>query len=266
MLSNNNIWRVFDRVISIDAWHSDFDPEKSSASVHVDLSFLQATMGEESSSPVRFHVSLKKAKLTFIVPENEPIAVIQRSVARETPMKGSITHSSIEKNETSAGLSGALNLSSNPSFSAKIDGSVSVSDNSIATVNISGEVSQFAVRQFNSNGRYCWDISPLSNVKLSGKVWNPVEEPRLSIKKTAISKIDPTCRFQVSCKREDIVIDKIELKNRSALKDRFKDNRNAAAAAFLRKVLSEHGLESENFDENFSDIMMADMLVQKEIL
>lgn len=266
MLRNSNIGRVFDRVISIDAWHSDFGSENHSASVHVDLSFLQAKMGEESSSPVRFHVSLRKAKLTFIVPENEPIAVIQRSVARETPMKGSITRSSMEMNEASAGISGALNVSLHPSLSGKIDGRTSMSENSIATVSVSGEVSQFAVRQFNSNGRYCWDISPLSNVKLSGKVWNPVEEPRLSIKRTAISRIDPTCRFQISCKREDIVIEEIELKNRSVLKDRFKHNRDAAAAAFLRKVLSEHGLESENFDESFSDVVMADMLVQKEIL
>lgn len=89
--NNSNAGKVFDRVISIDAWRSPFSEEKSSASVHVDLSFLEANMGEESDSPVRFRVALRRAKLSFVIPANEPLAVIQSSVARETPMKGSVS-------------------------------------------------------------------------------------------------------------------------------------------------------------------------------
>ena len=266
MSSNNNIGQVFDRVISIEAWHSAFCTENCSASIHVDLSFLQAKMGQDSTSPVRFEVSSRRAKLAFVIPENEPLAVIQRSVARESPMKGSITTSSTTSVDTGVSAAGRLSLSASPSGGVETSANFDISDKSVATVNVSGEVSQFAVRQYNSDGRHSWEISPITGQKLAGKVWNPVQEPRLSVKHTAPkSKIDPVCRVQVSCKKDDIVIDKIEIKKGVSLKDRFKSNREAAASAFLRKILSQHGLEYGDFDEKFSDVMMADVAVQKEV-
>ena len=223
MSSLSNIGQVFDRVISIEAWHSEFCSENRSASVHVDLSFLQAKMGEDSTSPVRFEVSLRRAKLSFVIPENEPLAVIQRSVARESPMKGSITTSSTTSVGNGVSGQGRLNLSTRPSVGIETSANFDISDKSVATVNVSGEVSQFAVRQYNSDGRHSWEINPLAGQKLAGKVWNPVQEPRLSVKHISPnSRIDPVCRVQVSCKKDDIVIDKIEVKKGITLKDRFK--------------------------------------------
>ena len=223
---SHNIGRVFDRVISIEAWHSEFCIENRSASVHVDLSFLQAKMGEDRSSPVRFEVSLRQAKLSFVIPESEPLAVIQRSVARESPMKGSITTSSTTSIDSDFHTTAELNLSSRPTVGASASANLGISDKSVATVNVSGEMSQFAVRQYTSDGKHSWEISPLSGRKLAGKVWNPVQEPRLSVKQTSLSsKIDPVCRVQVSCKKDDIVIDKIEPKKGVDLKSRFRSNR-----------------------------------------
>lgn len=42
-------------------------------------------------------------------------------------------------------------------------------------------------------------------------------------------------------------------------------NKHAAASAYIRKLLSERGLDPENFDEKFSTVKIADIYVQEEI-
>lgn len=73
--------------------------------------------------------------------------------------------------------------------------------------------------------------------------------------------------MQVNCTRDDLVIDKVELKDKSgSIKDRFKANREVAAAAFLRSVLSSHGFDCDDFEEKLSELMLADISVQDEII
>ena len=84
MRSNDR--RIFESVLSVDAWHTAFSPENSVASVHVDVSFLRGKIGDEPESPVRFELALKRAEILFIIPANEPLKVLQASVRRERPI------------------------------------------------------------------------------------------------------------------------------------------------------------------------------------
>jgi hypothetical protein len=43
----SNTQRVFESVVSIDAWRTTFDPKKGTSSVHVDVSFLKGKLGDE---------------------------------------------------------------------------------------------------------------------------------------------------------------------------------------------------------------------------
>lgn len=84
---NNNSAKSLHEIVSVDAWHAQFDSEKR-ASVHVDLSFSTGEMGSEEASQVTFKLSIKKATLKIVIPATEGVAVIQSSVDREPTLEG----------------------------------------------------------------------------------------------------------------------------------------------------------------------------------
>ncbi|WP_430444242.1 hypothetical protein [Sphingorhabdus contaminans] len=128
-------------------------------------------------------------------------------------------------------------------------------------------ISKFKMSQSKDpDGNYRWEITSETGGTLVGKVWNPVAKPRLKIKQTAKTKISPTCRVMVRCRREDFEITNIQTKSNVNIGQRFLNNKKAAAAAYIRSKLSDLGLHQGSFEENYMQICIAEVVVSQEVV
>jgi hypothetical protein len=112
----SNTQRVFESVVSIDAWRTTFDPKKGTSSVHVDVSFLKGKLGDEPESPVRVEIALRRAELIFIVPVSEPLRVVQSSVKREAPLNVRLEQTAQTSSNTKLKAAANVNTTSGPCF------------------------------------------------------------------------------------------------------------------------------------------------------
>jgi hypothetical protein len=78
--------------------------------------------------------------------------------------------------------------------------------------------------------------------------------------------LPPTVSIEVVCAKEDISITDISVKQDGSLRalnlSFNNQNRRAAAEAYIRSKLSEIGLTSENFDDPFGVVRLADVLAR----
>jgi hypothetical protein len=116
-----------------------------------------------------------------------------------------------------------------------------------------------------ADGHYRWMIEPRLGSVLKGRPWNS-EEPRAKLvdKRTRVQGIEPTVRVEVRCKREDLVIEDLALKDASLWEETknrigFR-NRLAVAESYIRDRLIEEGLEVENIHDPFGNIIMASVI------
>jgi hypothetical protein len=216
MIRGNNLARIFTEIVSIDAWRTSFDTEKESATVHVDLSFLEANLGSEEESKVRFNLALTRAELVFCIPATEPLKVIQNSVDREPSVEGLQKY--MRENRTGIGFSAdaALAISNRPFASAGVAASTEKRHQDVTVTETTVPVSQFSMKQStDQHGNYRWEITSERGQTLNGKVWDPVKRPRLSIKRFKNTTIQPSCRVVVKCRRQDFFISNLQLKSNS---------------------------------------------------
>jgi hypothetical protein len=80
--NQDNRLKAFTDVVSVDAWHDEFSPGAAKVDLHADVVFGVGRLGGEAESQVRFRLSVKRADLVLIVPENEPVLVEKRSINR----------------------------------------------------------------------------------------------------------------------------------------------------------------------------------------
>jgi hypothetical protein len=83
--NSDNRKRAFADVVTVDAWHEEFDDAHSKVDLHTDVVFGTARVGGEPESPVRFRLSVKRAEVVIIIPELEPVSVDRASVSRDSP-------------------------------------------------------------------------------------------------------------------------------------------------------------------------------------
>ena len=259
--------RVFENVVSIEAWHSKFDSQTRSATVHVDISFLRARLGEEPESPVRFDVALKRAEIVFIIPATEPLKVIQSSVKRESPRSGrAVVAESVTKSGTVRGQLG-LNMTAPQNLAASVSAEAQAQASSERAVRIEQEAKGIEWAQAKDGaGNYKWSVWPGIGHDLLGKVWNAVTDPILTVLHPSeeISVIRPVCRIELRCKRDDISITNLHSK-KGIFQGSLFDNKKAAAEAFIRKALSNRNLQVIHFEDPYGDVTLADIYVDDEI-
>jgi hypothetical protein len=266
MNQGQNLAKIFSEVVSIDAWHSHFDENDDTATVHVDLTFLEGQLGSEADSQIRFNLALKRAELVFIIPKTEPLQVLQSSVDREPPIEGVARWIREHESEIQGAARSAVSASRQPKFDVSAEASASGKSKVSTASEITVPISNFKMSQsMDSEGNYRWEITSEAGNKLNGKVWNPVVKPRLKIKQTTKSNISPTCRVMVRCRREDFEITNIQPKSGAKIGSKFLFNKKAAAAAFIRNKLSELGLNNDNFDEEYMQICIAEVAVSQEV-
>ena len=137
-------------------------------------------------------------------------------------------------------------------------------------IEISGKVHFMIVTSSKTDeGHYRWIIKPTASQVLEGRPWDATKQPRLKIidKRRDRSKgIPPTVRVEVRCRREDLLIDDLQIKDQGLwekAKGRigFK-NKMAAAISYIRDRLTEEGLEVENIEDIFGNVTLASVTAE----
>ena len=270
-MGRNNLKRVFADVVSIDAWHTPFDGERGVASLHVDATFSTARLGGEKDSPIRFRLSLKRAELVVIVPANEPLEVIKDTVSRDQTIS-SVEISRSQTTNTSAHLGvGALVNSAAPAIAAmNASTGLGMSSQRSEAANINEKTALVLVTQSRTfDGYYRWELKPAIGAELSGRGWDASREPRMKIrdKRKSTRHLPGSARVEIRCKREDLIIDDIVLKDETLLA-KLKSaaslkNKVAAVESYLRSVLTSEDLYFTDVSDPFGDICLADVMVEE---
>jgi hypothetical protein len=264
--NSDNRKRAFADVVTIDAWHETFLGEAAAVDLHVDVVFGTARVGGESQSPVRFRLSVKRAEIVLIIPDSEPVSVDRRSVSRDTPeIHGHLTE--VVQQDTQAKVKGGISTTVS---TAKVTGSVSAEANAETSrseskkLEVSATVQFIAVTQSNNaDGQYRWLVEPRIKGTLEGRPWDAIKQPRLKLidqRRDRSKGIPPTVRVEVRCRREDLHITDIVIKDENLWeaakrKAGFK-NKIAAAASYIRDHLSKEGLEVKNIEDMFGTVTM----------
>lgn len=267
-----NASRAFEALVSVDSWHSALQPG-GRATVHADVVFKAARLGQEADAPVRFRLSLRRASVSIVIPPNEPLKVIHESVSRDQALKGGkLKRSSSKARKAGTSAAVALELSRRPHL--ELSAGKTASENLVEeqTFEAEDEVRLIlATHSKASDGSHTWELSPASGPTLHGRCWDPVAEPRLSVRDTRLKQqqMEGACRIEVRCKREDLFIEDITLKDTSILKSlalqNSYHNRIAAAESYIRTALMQRGLEFSDVSEIYSDITIANVTVEPKV-
>jgi hypothetical protein len=265
----NNRTRVLAQVLSVDAWHKPFRLDSNTAAVHVELSFHEGRIGgDDPSFPFTFRIRLKKALLSIRL--DAPLTIVRDSVARPL-QRYDAEHTRVVSIKDATKTNGNLKASLNPpsvGLSAETGGSNEVSKEEY--VKLVQEIPPISVAP-RPSGRheYRWEMEPKHKAYLDGQPWNPISEPRLSVRLPSDKmKIDPAIKVFVSCALEDIEIDELVPKDTGfidAMKNGIFNKINEAAAIQQLKItLKEAELEVSSLDDRFSHLIIADVLAVEE--
>jgi hypothetical protein len=270
--NSDNRKRAFADVVTIDAWHETFVGEVATVDLHVDVVFGTARVGGEAQSPVRFRLSVKRAEIVLIIPDSEPVSVDRRSVSRDTPgLQGHFTE--VIQQTTQANIKGRVSTSvsmASVKASASAEANAAASRSESKKLEVSATVQFMVVTQSNdADGQYRWLVEPRAKETLEGRPWDAIKQPRLKLvdqRRDRSKGIPPTVRVEVRCRREDLHIQDLEIKDESLWeaakrKAGFK-NKIAAAESYIRDHLSKEGLEVRNIEDIFGTVTMGSVTAE----
>lgn len=264
MSSNRpNKARLFSEVVSLRAWRSPFDGETGVADIYADVVFGEGRIGAEKDSPVRFKLALQKAEIHLVVPEHEPLSLDPRSLA-VSGMTSSTKKTVIEK-DAEASIDGSLSTTAPAKLGAS--GSAKVK----ATQRIESEEVVFAMEMTDrpTGDGHCWIFAPGATQStqsiLAGRAWDQLEsKAKVKLDEGASLKLPPTARFEVRCRREDLVFSNIVFKDESiSMWEKLTRKKQEAVASYLRDEMARVGLVFEDFEDPYGVLVLADDLVDE---
>ena len=268
----SNRRRVFADLVSIDAWHDNFADGRSMVDLHADVVFGTARVGGEKDSPVRFRLSMRRAEVVVVLPELEPASVDRKSVSRDAPeAAGNLIEILEQSNKGAAWASATISGSrSGVKGAASVGGDVESSRSSTKRVQLSSSVNLMLVTQSQTaEGHYRWIIEPTTSGILYGRPWDARTQPRLKVideRKDRSKGLPPTVRIEVHCRREDLEITHLEIKDESLWQNAKRRvgfrNRLAAAESYIRDQLLKEGLEVRNITDSFGHLTLAAVTAQ----
>lgn len=223
-------------------------------------------------SPVRFRLSLKYAQIVVLIGESSSLEVDSGSVSRNRPATGIVeTHE-----KTTSGYGAGATLGVSPK-------------GILGRIGLSGLKGRFrnkkskfkentaniaATHAKSADGHHCWRLTPARHRTLYGPVWDSKKEPRLAVidnrtkkqrQRDSDRELYPEAIIEVRCKREDIVIEDIKLKNNAAdVEWRSRAGsaeRLAAAEGYIKECLRNENLDAGDMSEIFSDIVLFNIVV-----
>jgi hypothetical protein len=268
----DNRKRAFADVVSIDAWHNEFTDEHSKVDLHADVVFGSARTGGEPESPVRFRLAVKCAEIVVVIPESEPVSVDRNSVSRDAPeYQGKLTE--VVEQTSQGSVKGNIKGAISPT---ELTGAISAEAGGQASITSTKKLEVSAIVQFmfvtqskTGEGYYRWAVEAGSNEGLEGRPWDGARQPRLKLidkRKDHTKGIPPTVRVEVRCRREDLIIEDIHVKDERLWEDvksrmGFK-NKLLAAEAYIRDRLAEEGIVVSNIEEIFSQITLGSVIAE----
>jgi hypothetical protein len=275
MTSNaENRRRAFAEVVAIDAWHDGFSKTVSTVDLHVDVVFGTGRIGAEAESPVRFRLSVRQADVVVIIPDTEPVGVEKKSVSRDAPaLRGKVTDT-IErsaKGKAKGRIAASISTTAlRGAGAAELEAESAVAQTK--KIEVVGTIQFIAVTQSKTaDGHYRWSLKPTSVSSLEGRPWDAEKQPRLKLvdkRKDRSKGIPPAVRVEVRCRREDLVIEDLEMKDETRweeLKRRTGIKNNVAAAeSYIRDRLLEEGLEVGNIGELFGQLTLGSVTAEPQ--
>lgn len=255
----DNRKRALEDVVSVEAWHLKFAPNRRTVDLHADLTFKEGRIGAETESKVTFRLSVIRAEVVVLKPANEPCEIPQDSVFR-------VGHAGSADVESEWQEGGELAATIAPGLSAS--GRMSASKKQHVT---SRNVSPFSVIHSMNDGSHTWEIEAAQLLKgvdpdgmLRGKPWDPIGRPLLKvtdIRRDPDKGIPPQLRIIVRCRREDLQIKDITYKKKP--KGIWPRDKTVAAEQVIRQRLIGIWLDvPDDFSQDFSTITLADISVE----
>jgi hypothetical protein len=269
---HDNRRRMFADVVSVDAWHDEFDYRKKRVDLHADVVFGTARLGGERESEITFRLSLRRAELVVIVPETEPVRIDRASISRDAPemrVEKTMTRETTVATKAKAATSISVSQSGT---SASLSGGVEGEANAVEKEKLeaSETLRLMLVTQSTDEDGHCrWAVTPQTREVLDGRPWNAIKEPRLTLvdqRRDRLQGLPPTVRVEVRCLREDLIIEDIQPKDPTLLekvqaKAGF-GNRLKAAEAYIRNRLLEEGLEVGEIADKFAGLTLASVIAE----
>lgn len=121
----------------------------------------------------------------------------------------------------------------------------------------------------NVDGQYRWSVEHRSQKAIVGRPWDAIKQPRLQLvdqRRDRTKGIPATVRVEVKCRREDLMIEGLEIKDETLWqaarrKVGFK-NKMAAAESYIRDHLSKEGLEVKNIEDVFGTVTLGSVTAE----
>jgi len=279
MNQDRNRLRAFADVVGVDAWHKSFKPGYQEVDLKVDVTFKEGRIGGEPESPVQFRLSLRRATLVVVIPENEPAEVLRDSIRRDDHgdvIEWELTSTQAVHKSAGVAAQGAASLNVfQGGAQAEIIGQLGAkfASDQTQTEKSSGRKRGMKSRFVFDNVEQCytWVIDCESTEFLDGRAWDASSMPLMTLrdKREDLTRgIPPNIRVAVKCLREDLIISDISVKAGVSITDRLTGNEGKikirAAEAYIRTKLCEVGLNVGEISNDFAKIVLLDVMAKTE--
>jgi hypothetical protein len=273
-MASDNRRKALGEVISLEAWHEPFSKADKKVDLFVDVAFTTGRLGGEEGSEVRFILGLRAAEVVVIVPPGEPAKVDRGSVKRDAPstnVKLTASQATHKKTKAKGSASSALsNLKAKIAASGTIEGEVGAAEETRIAVTEAVQNMRL-LHTLGADGNHRWTVSAVGEDPLHGRPWVSEKKPRLKVidqRSDRTTGLAPVITVEIRCRREDLVISNIELKDLKGFADRVRRdnrrNREAAAQAVIRTRLFEEGLLGGDNEDRYAVMVLASIMAESD--
>ncbi|MFA8384582.1 MAG: hypothetical protein ACEPO2_03110 [Pelagibaca sp.] len=272
---DDNTHRSLPELVSVNAWFKQDNEKPSCFTLHADVSFSETRLGGGPDTNITFKLAVKKCDIVFVLPATAPFRVDPSSVRTPRPLNprsvyqkdSSKTHASARAKLSldSTGLSGGGSAEAGHEMQRE------------KTAESAQTESHYHELWKRVRGNHAWSVDgrDLNNKRLAGPVFNPHEEPRLTIIderndegriKDEATNMNPVASVQVRCLREDIDIFEITYKDSEKQswfeRSAFSKNKLAAAREVLKQAIVREGLVAGDLSNDpYAEVMICDVSI-----
>ncbi|MEM8972959.1 MAG: hypothetical protein AAGD43_12930 [Pseudomonadota bacterium] len=260
--------RVFAETISLDVWRTDYSGDKAEADLHVEIGFFEGRLGGNNveDSPVRFRLSLKRAEVHVLRDSTRAVRIPASSLARLP-----VTKSQMKTTSTSStDLTGQAGANINErSASASVTGEIIATSQITKKIEREEDVGEMQVthRKLPDGAGYVFIIEPLNESTLIGSPWEAAE-PRMKIRDTKSNRKrgdPPEISIQLRCKREDLHIEDVQIKDPSIMNGDFLSrNKMIAVEQYIKSEILKMGFACGDLSEPFAELILGDAVSVEE--
>ena len=244
--SSFNQKRAFPDLVSLDAWHYEFNEDTREADVRIDVSFDTARLGREQNSRVQFEVQLRRARLQVDLPPSHHAPVHLMYGTSSLRKSTRTTQTENKKRGRVAGSSSVKNTSAAMNADAELEKTTSTNHGSETLEEINSTICKPGF----TNESAWWNFYNLNDELLDGFPWKSdgsgkitVVDHRASLVRSSEieNQLHHPIEVFVECRREDLEITIKPDTLVQAILDKIpigvSDRRLAAAESYLRDVL-----------------------------